>query len=283
MQKSQTERVFAKSIYQPPADHLSAFLDAIDISVSPHIETADHQDSKLLIVLAASGHAAQLIFFTRGAIAFDAAYGAFITATIQFRNMTNPLVNALPEQVALDLVDTPDLYAIANAFVYEIGQTQSGHKAAVLRLGELLVLMILRHVAQNDTVGPGLFAGLAHPALRRSLTAIHNEPARNWKIADLAAIAGMSRSRFMAVFHATVGTPPGAYLTNWRLSIARRVLSQGHRIKSVAAMVGFGSAEALSRAYSRKFGHSPTSEQERINGSRSQSIGTPANHGSRLD
>jgi transcriptional regulator GlxA family with amidase domain len=43
--------------------------------------------------------------------------------------------------------------------------------------------------------------------------------------------------------------------------LARRALSQGRRIKSIAARVGFGSAAALSRAYARKFGYAPSQER----------------------
>ena len=103
----------------------------------------------------------------------------------------------------------------------------------------------------------GLLAGLAHPKLHRSLIAIHDDPARKWQIPDLAAIAEMSRAQFIEVFRKTVGASPGAYLTNWRLALGAAKLRSGRSVKSVAAMVGFGSAEAFSRAFMRKFGYSP--------------------------
>jgi AraC-like DNA-binding protein len=62
----------------------------------------------------------------------------------------------------------------------------------------------------------------------------------------------------MAQFAAVVGETQGAYLTSWRLSLGRRELRAGRSVKSVALRVGFGSAAAFSRAFSRKYGHPPS-------------------------
>jgi AraC-like DNA-binding protein len=62
---------------------------------------------------------------------------------------------------------------------------------------------------------------------------------------------------FNAVTLTVVGETPGAYLTSWRLALGRRELRAGRSVKAVAARVGFGSAAAFSRAFSRKYGHPP--------------------------
>ncbi|MEK1902090.1 MAG: helix-turn-helix transcriptional regulator [Rhizobium sp.] len=68
----------------------------------------------------------------------------------------------------------------------------------------------------------------------------------------------MSRSHFMALFRDLAGTTPQAYLTGWRLTLARRKLAKGGKVKSAARQVGFGSAAAFSRAFFRKFGDWPS-------------------------
>jgi len=123
--------------------------------------------------------------------------------------------------------------------------------------------MVLRRTIDAGATQPGLLAGLSHPALHRALAAMHDQPSRAWRIEDLAAIAGVSRSRFMELFREVVGTTPSSYLTEWRLALARRALVRGDRVKSIAAHVGFGSAAAFSRAYTRRFGHPPV--QARLN------------------
>jgi AraC-like DNA-binding protein len=239
------------------SDRLSAFFRAFDLSV--HLGTAPsmHGDATLLVTTGAGNRAVQLVFYARGPAEPEANGAVLVAASVSFGGSANPLVNALPERLVVSLDESPTLDVIAQAFVGEAAQARCGREAALNRLCEVIVLLILRHAIEAGATGPGLLAGLAHPALHRALVRMHDDPARAWQVDDLAALAGMSRSTFMAVFRATLGTTPGAYLTEWRLTLARRALSQGHRIKSVSRRVGFGSAAALSRAYSRKFGHSP--------------------------
>ncbi|NTA19047.1 helix-turn-helix domain-containing protein [Agrobacterium tumefaciens] len=52
------------------------------------------------------------------------------------------------------------------------------------------------------------------------------------------------------------------YLTDWRLALGRSQLRSGRSVKTVAAAVGFGSAEAFSRSFTHKYGYTPS--QERI-------------------
>ena len=47
-------------------------------------------------------------------------------------------------------------------------------------------------------------------------------PERNWRVEDLAAVAGMSRSAFSNLFHGTVGEPPASYLQSWRISLVQK-------------------------------------------------------------
>ncbi|MDE1997273.1 MAG: helix-turn-helix transcriptional regulator, partial [Rhizobiaceae bacterium] len=86
------------------------------------------------------------------------------------------------------------------------------------------------------------------------------DPARRWHIRDLAEIAGMKRGRFIEAFSKTIGQPPAAYLTDWRLALGRAQLRSGRSVKAVAAAVGFGSAEAFSRSFTRKHGYPPSQE-----------------------
>jgi AraC-like DNA-binding protein len=109
----------------------------------------------------------------------------------------------------------------------------------------------------EGTARPGLLAGLSHPQLFPALVAVHEAPARDWSVEDMSAVAGMSRTRFMALFPRVVGVTPMAYLARWRMVLARRELERGGRVKLVARRIGYGSAAAFSRAYLRAFGEPP--------------------------
>jgi AraC-like DNA-binding protein len=101
-----------------------------------------------------------------------------------------------------------------------------------------------------------MMAGLANAQLSRALVVIHNEPQRNWSVAELADRSGMSRASFAAHFREIVGVTP-AYLANWRISLTQKRLREGRPIALIADEVGYESPSALARTFRRKVGASP--------------------------
>lgn len=183
--------------------------------------------------------------------------GGTVRATIDTGGAANPVVQALPEVVAVALNDSPDLKAVTDLLSEEALAPRCGGPAVIDRLGEVVVIRLLRYLIETGRTEVGLLAGLAHPGLTPAIVAIHDRPDRTWNLETLAAIAGMSRTNFANSFRDTVGVPPGEYLSNWRLTLARMELAKGAPLKSVAGKVGFSSSAALSRAYRRRFGTSP--------------------------
>ena len=103
----------------------------------------------------------------------------------------------------------------------------------------------------------GMLGGLAEPRLARAIVAMHDQPGAVWSNDDLAARAGMSRSRFIARFREAVGTSPQAYLRQWRLALAQQDVARGDRIDAIARRYGYGSPEALTHMFRRETGHAP--------------------------
>lgn len=136
---------------------------------------------------------------------------------------------------------------------------QAGSRAACDNLLRLMFVHALR--AHFETLGehaPGWIGGLADPPLAAAIRAIHAEPARAWRLEDLAAIAGQSRSTFAARFRERVGTTPVEYAAGWRLTIAASRLRSGREsASSIAGSLGFLSDSAFGAAFKRKFGVSP--------------------------
>lgn len=243
----------------PKQDRLSAFFRAFSFSVMPAVTfdaASEHVDA-VLCVLASRDRADRLVL-EAGPSPGPLPAGSVVAAVhVSFGGPLNPLLGALPRRISVPLGEDDALRALADVFVAEARERRCGRQTALARLSEVIVLMILRRAIDTGATGPGLLAGLSHPALHRALAGMHDAPGRAWRVEDLAALAGLSRSRFMALFRETVGTTPSAYLTAWRLVLAHRALADGERIKAVAERVGFGSASAFSRAYSRRFGHPP--------------------------
>jgi AraC-like DNA-binding protein len=106
---------------------------------------------------------------------------------------------------------------------------------------------------------PGLLAGLADPRLALALNAVHAEVKRSWTVAQLADIAGMSRSVFADRFARIVGLAPIDYLTEWRMAIAKDMLRAGEaRLAEVAFECGYQSTSAFSTAFARSVGCPPS-------------------------
>ncbi|WP_127505897.1 AraC family transcriptional regulator [Actinoplanes solisilvae] len=145
------------------------------------------------------------------------------------------------DQIDLELRDHP----LASTLVAE-------HLALVM-----LIHLLRQHLATSPP-GEGWLAGLADPVVGPALRAMHGKPDYAWTVADLAAVAAVSRSSLAARFKQVVGQGPLDYLTRWRLELAAADLRHGDKTVAVIAReVGYGSESALSTAFKRVNGLSP--------------------------
>ena len=127
------------------------------------------------------------------------------------------------------------------------------------RLFEVVLIEVLRVVLARPEVSPGLFRSLLHPQISKALTAIHTEPSHDWSLAELAQVAGMSRSSFASTFKNEVGETPGNYLTRWRITLAQALIQEGVPLKLISDRIGYNSQAGFLRAFKIIMGESPTS------------------------
>ena len=107
-------------------------------------------------------------------------------------------------------------------------------------------------------------SGLGDDKIGRALSAIHDDPAREWTVEALASAAGMSRSGFAARFAEIVGRTPLKYLSSWRLNLAAdHLLAGSMKAGRIAELVGYGSEAALNRAFKAQFGVTPAAYRRR--------------------
>lgn len=191
-------------------------------------------------------------------VATEVDEAQLVCATLLFDGgADNPLTLALPDYIVKPLGELPGLTANLDWLFEEAFGDECGRDVVLNRLFELMVIQLLRHLIASGSIESGMMAGLANPRLSRALTCIHNEPQRNWSVADLAEIASMSRASFAAHFRQTVGVTPADYLANWRISLAQKRLREGRPIALIADEVGYESPSALARTFRRKLGASP--------------------------
>jgi len=208
-----------------------------------------------------------LLFFPRGrahSFAANPERGAdLVCATVEFGGAEgNPIGQGLPELVVLPLASHPALAPVCDLLLGEAFSERGGRQEALDRLFDYLLILIVRHVVESGRVATGVLAGLADPRLARALTAIHEAPKKLWTVDDLADIAGMSRTRFAEHFRTRIGQTPIDYLTVWRMTVARQLLARGKPVKSVALDVGYRSAAAFSRVFSRVTGQAPRNSND---------------------
>ncbi len=184
---------------------------------------------------------------------------SMVCSTFEFGiGQGNPLQTALPELFVLRLAAAPTLALTLKQLFQESDEDHCGRDAILDRLSEVALILILRDLMDERRLDIGLLAGLADDKLARAINAIHAHPDRDWTLDNLARTALMSRARFAERFHSVVGMTPGAYLSDWRLGLAKSMLLKGVPVQRIASEVGYGSASALSRLFSSRCGMSPT-------------------------
>lgn len=185
-----------------------------------------------------------------------------VCATVEF-GTHNPLTHAVPRLIVVPLREVGVLADALTLLFREAGETHCGRQAVLDRVSEVVIVLLLRYLMDRNQIGSGVLAGLADPRLMKTINAMHDAPGRAWSLDDLARVAGMSRARFAAHFHRTVGQTPGSYLTDWRISLAQSLLRKGRTVKSVASEVGYESASALARAFTGRVRMPPTAWAKR--------------------
>jgi len=166
---------------------------------------------------------------------------------------------ALPRVAHVPAGSGPET-ALVDLLVHELTADQVGQSTVVDRLVDVVLVATVRAwLAAHPDDAPGWLSTAHDPVVHGALRAIHDRPAEPWTVLTLAREVDVSRATFAARFRMQVGSPPMAYLTRWRLTLAADLLTSTDRtLASIAADVGYGSAFALSTAFSQQMGTSPS-------------------------
>ncbi|WP_395298026.1 AraC family transcriptional regulator [Kitasatospora hibisci] len=141
----------------------------------------------------------------------------------------------------------------------ELTRDDPGQEVVLDRLLDLLVVGVLRSwLAVPDGGAPAWYRAQHDEVVGPVLRLMHDDPARPWTVAGLAARVGVSRAGLARRFTSLVGEPPMAYLAAWRLALAADLLRHPeHTVAWVAHQVGYSNAFALSAAFKRVRGITP--------------------------
>ena len=149
---------------------------------------------------------------------------------------------------------------LALAFV----EDDLGRDAALAVARELVVF--LRRPGSQAQFSAQLSAQVADRApLREVQQWIAEHPAADLSVDALAEKASLSPRQFARAFAAEVGMPPGRYVDRARLEAARRRLEDtASGVEETARACGYGTSEAMRRAFVRALGVSPAEYRRRF-------------------
>lgn len=168
------------------------------------------------------------------------------------------LLDALPRLLRVPLGDGPGagwLVSLARRGAQENTAPGPGSATLLAKLAELLFVEAMRRYIESlPGEQTGWLAGLRDRYVGRALGLMHERPAHDWTVDELAEQVGLSRSALAQRFGDLLGQPPMQYLTRWRLALAAAMLRSSDRaIAQVAEEFGYESESAFNRAFKREF------------------------------
>jgi AraC family transcriptional activator of mtrCDE len=135
---------------------------------------------------------------------------------------------------------------------------RAGGRAILNALSSVLFTLVLRAASQSGKAPEGLLALAGHPRLAPAIAAMFADPARPWKLPDLADLCGMSRATFMRQFQDNLGRSALDLLTDLRMSLAANELRRpAISTEAVAETVGYQSVSAFRRVFTERMGMTP--------------------------
>ncbi|MDE2017487.1 MAG: AraC family transcriptional regulator [Hyphomicrobiales bacterium] len=178
-------------------------------------------------------------------------------------------------------VNGQEALRIARAVVAENGP--------VLRLGEASVEKLAAsclRIVEGDDDAPGAASAIAYEALMALVDGVERAGAPatgrqgalgraverfrlrgggRTSVAELAAVAGMTRAHFSRRFAERMGASPARFMREERLARAAGALldDPGATIKRIAAAAGFADANHFAKAFRKAYGESPSERRRR--------------------
>ena len=178
------------------------------------------------------------------------------------RQLSRPLLEALPRFLCVPFSDGPGaawLMSLLRRGAQENTAPGPGSGLLLAKLAELLFVEAMRrYIEALPEQQTGWLAALRDRYVGRALSLMHERPAHDWSVDDLAERVGLSRSALAQRFATLLGQPPMQYLTRWRLVLAGAALRSSNRATPlVAEDSGYESESAFHRAFKREFGMPP--------------------------
>lgn len=127
-----------------------------------------------------------------------------------------------------------------------------------------MVVFLQRPGSQSQFSAPSREHLAADNPLRALMDTIAADPAGDYSLTRMSAIANVSPRSLTRLFHDDIGTTPGRYVELVRIEAAQMMLQTGASVAEAATRSGFGTSETLRRVFVARVGSSPSVYLERV-------------------
>jgi AraC-like DNA-binding protein len=162
---------------------------------------------------------------------------------------------ARPPHFALSVIEDPELVQ-AHSRLHSC-LSQDGGPASVMEQDSRLVAFLAKLIARWADLDAPLPARAGTQSILRARDYLDAHAGEEVELADLARVAGLSRSHLIRAFRREVGLTPHAYLMDRRFRAASRLLERGEAPGDVAAACGFFDQSHLNRVFKARMGVTP--------------------------
>ena len=152
----------------------------------------------------------------------------------------------------------PHIESIGMLLLAELKQKNLGGRLYIESLANVLAVHLLRQYAAPKLRLSIYEGGLPERQVLQVLEYINEHLNQDIKLADLAALLGMSQFHFSHLFKQSIGTAPYQYLLQQRVERAKQLLKQTDQsIMDIALECGFSSHSHLSKQFRQVTGMTP--------------------------
>ncbi|HUN30724.1 MAG TPA: GlxA family transcriptional regulator [Trebonia sp.] len=247
-------------------DDIDAACDVLMIPGGPHWEKLIRDDALLDTVRQLSGQARCTASVCTGAFLLAAA-GLLDgrRATTHWRSSGQLALRFPAVRVESDAIFVQDGPMMTSAGVsagidLSLAMVERHYGAQVARaVAKDMVVFMQRPGGQSQFSVRASAPHARHEMLRRVLDAVVQDPAGNHTLPAMARRAGISARHVTRLFDDEVGTTPARYVEQVRMEAAQALLeASDDTVEAIARRTGFGSAETLRRAFTRRLGVMPS-------------------------
>jgi AraC-like DNA-binding protein len=157
-------------------------------------------------------------------------------------------------EVAHPVIHDPRLQAALRRLLRDLSQWHAGATdplACDQSLAGVIQALLPRQARAQAPRGPGA------PGLELARQRLADVPADAPTLAELAALAGLSRWQLLRRFASAYGVTPHAWLLQRRAERSRQLIAQGLALAQAAAGAGFADQSHMTRVFTRHFGFTP--------------------------